>query len=452
MNVKEELLNWDREHLLHTQCPVGENKGIIFDKGKGIVLQDAEGKEYIDFASHLTCINLGYGQDELVTAATEQMQKLPYSTMFFGFSHRPSIECSKKLAELTPEGLDHFLFSSGGSESNEQALKLARLYWNHKGASTKHKIISLYGSYHGTSPGTVSSTGMGKGIFWRGMMPTLLPGFIHIPPYYCYRCMFSKEYPQCCIQCAHYLAEVIEKEGVDTVAAFVAEPVIGAGGMIQPPPEYWPIVREICTKYDILMIVDEVITGFCRTGKMFAIEYWGIKPDMIIMAKGITSAYFPFSVVAVNQRVYDALKGVIVSGFSYDGHPVGAAIAAKAMEIYIRDKIADNAAKVGKHILDRLNEEFRLLPCVGEINGLGLMGGIEIVADKRTKKVFDPELRIIERIQEKALRNGLYLRASTITLALGDRIEWTPPLVITTQEADRALDILKPIIAELEPN
>ncbi len=452
MNVTEELLNWDKAHLLRAQCPIGENKGIIFDKGKGITLRDTEGKEYIDFASQLTCINLGYGQDELITAAADQMRDLPYSTIFFGFSHRSGIECSMKLAELTPDGLDRFFFSSGGSEGNEQAFKLARLYWSNKRANNRHKIISLYGSYHGSSPGAVSCTGMGKGMFWRGMMPTSLPGFVHIPPYYCYRCMFGSEYPQCGIQCAYYLAEVIGKEGSDTVAAFVAEPVIGAGGMIPPPQEYWPIVREICIKYDVLLIVDEVMTGFCRTGKMFAIEHWGIKPDMMIMAKGITSAYFPFSAIAVNERVYDGLQGAIASGFSYDGHPVGAALATKAMEIYIRDKIADNAAKVGKHILDRLNREFRPLPCVGEINGLGLMGGIEIVVDKKTKKVFDPELCIIERIQEKALKNSLYLRASTITWALGDRIEWTPPLVITIKEADRALDILKPIIAELKSN
>ena len=447
MTTIEDLLKWDAAHLVHAYLPIGENRGKMFDKAKGVILQDTDGKEYIDFSSHVTCINLGYGQSELVAAAAEQMQKLAYSTIFFGFSHRPSIECGMKLAELTPEGLDHFLFATGGSTSTEQASRLARLYWSNKGLS-KHKIIALYGSWHGQTPGALSATGVGKDFFWKGVAPAV-PGFIHIPPYYCYRCMFGKEYPQCGIQCAKHLAEVIEQEGPGTVAAFIAEPVIGAGGMIPPPPEYWPMVREICTNLDVLLITDEVMTGFCRTGKMFAVEHWGIKPDIMTVAKGITSAYFPLGAVVFNARVYQGVKGVVTSGFTYDGHPVGCAIATKAMEIYVRDKIAEKVAKASKHLMDRLTAEFLPLPCVGDITGLGLMGGIEIVADKTTKKVFAPELRVMERIRNQALENGLYIRAASINMALSDRIQWSPPLTITIEEVDRALDILRPIIADL---
>lgn len=450
MATTEDLLKWDEAHLMHAYFPLGQNRGKMFENAKGVILQDTEGKEYIDFSSHLTCINLGYGQSELVAAAAGQMQKLAYSTLFHGFSHRPSIECGMKLAELTPEGLDYFFFTSGGSMSIEQALKLARLYWSNNGLS-KHKIIALYGSFHGQSSGALSATGVGKGIFWRGVKTTI-PGFIHIPPYYCYRCLFGREYPQCGIQCAKYLAEVIEQEGSETVVAFLAEPVIGAGGMIPPPPEYWPMVREICTKYDVLLIADEVMTGFCRTGKMFAVEHWGIKPDIMTLAKGITSAYFPLGAVAFNDRVYQGVKGAATTGFTYDGHPVGCALATKALEIYVRDKIADNVTKVSKHLVARLNAEFLPLPCVGDVTGLGFMGGIEIVADKTTKRMFAPELHVIERIRDQGLENGLYLRTASINWALSDRIEWSPPLTISIEEVDRALDILRPIIADIEPS
>jgi putrescine aminotransferase len=446
----KKLLEWDKNHLIRGQCPIGENKGIMFEKGKGVKLQDAEGKEYLDFCSHLSCCNLGYGNKELVAAAAEQMQKLSYSTIFFGFSHRPSIECGMKLAELTPQGLDHFFFTSGGSESVEQALKIARIYWSNQGKH-RYKIISLYGSYHGVSFGAISATGTGKGHFWQGITPTV-PGFIHIPPYYCYRCIWGEEYPRCGIRCAKHLAEVIENEGPETVAAFIAEPVIGAGGMVPPPKEYWPIVREICSKYGVLLIADEVMTGFCRTGKTFTVEHWKVKPDMMTMAKGITSTYLPLGVLAINERIYEGIKGIVPSGFTNDGHPVCCALAITAMNIYIRDKLADNAAKVGQHILDRLNAEFKPLPCVGEITGLGLMGGIEIVADKATKRVFAPELNITENIKRKAFENGLYLRSASFSWALGDRVEYDPPIVITMEEANRALDILKPIIAEIKPS
>jgi len=263
--------------------------------------------------------------------------------------------------------------------------------------------------------------------------------------------MFGEEYPQCGIQCARYLAKVIEGEGQETVAAFIAEPVIGAAGMVPPPPEYWPMVREICTKYDVLLIADEVLTGFCRTGKMFAIEHWGIKPDMMTLGKGISSAYFPMGAVVYNEKVYEGLEGTALSGFTYSGHPVGCALATKAMEIYVRDKIADNVANVGKHLLDRLNAEFRPLPCVGDVSGLGLMGGMEIVADKATKRWFDPALQVVEGITSRALEKGLFLRGVTISRNISDRVVWSPPLIITKEEVDRGLDILKPIIAELKP-
>ena len=443
----EELLKWDREHIVHSRGAIGGNNNILIDKSHGIYLQDAEGKEYIDGSSQLICVNLGHGQKGLIDAIKEEVEKLQYSMLFFGFSNEPTVKCGQKLSELVPKGLDHFNFTTGGSESIDVALRLARLYWSAKGTN-KYKIISLYDSYHGTAGGGLSITGTGRGGLGRGVAP-LMPGFIHIPSYYCYRCMFGKEYPSCNVYCARYLAEIIEKEGANDIAAFIAEPEIGAAGMIAPPPEYWPMVREICTKYNVLLVDDEVMTGFGRTGKMFAIEHWGVKPDVITMAKGITSAYLPFGAVAFSDEIWETLKGRNFISYTYAGHPVCAAAAVKTMEIYLRDKVVENAAKVGKYALERLKRDFEPLPCVGEVSGLGLMLGIEIVADKATKRPFDRKLNIMQQVHDEGLEKGLYVRVSDIGSGPADRINFCPPLIITAEEIDKMIGILYSIVANL---
>ena len=443
LNNAQELINWDKEHLLYGISPVGQNLGRIFESARGIIIKDIDGKEYIDCASQLTCVNLGYSQREITTVVAEQMSKLPYSTLFFGYSHVPSIECGKKLAELTPEGLDHFFFTSGGSDSVEVAIKLARQYWHSQGKN-KYKIISLYNGYHGTHFGALSATTLNKGIFDDGIIPKV-PGFLHIPPYYCFHCFFGLKYPECQLRCATFLSEIIESEGSESIAAFIAEAVMGSGGMIPPPPEYWPLVRKVCTDHNVLLIDDEVMAGFCRTGKMFALEHWKLVPDMITMAKGITSSYLPFGAVAVNKQIFDGLKGKVPTSYTYSGHPVCCAAAIKTMEIYLRDKIADNASKVGRHMLNRINNEFTKLPCVAEATGLGLQMGIEIVENKKTKKIFDPSFNLMGKIQNQAFDKGLLIRVGS------NRVELTPPLIITIAEADKALDILKTVLAGIKP-
>jgi len=446
--VTEELLNWDREHLVHGRWAVGENNGIITEKSHGIYFQDTEGKEYIDGASQLLCVNLGYGQREIIDAICKAMEKLPYGMLYHGFSNVTSIKCGQKLSELIPEGLDHFNFTTGGSESIDNAFEIARLYWRAKGKN-KHKIISLYDSYHGGNSSGSAASGVGRGSYERNV-GSLMPGFVHIPSYYCYRCMFGLEYPDCKIKCARFLAEIIEKEGAENIAAFIAEPELGVGGMIVPPPEYWPIVREICNEYQLLLIADEVMTGFGRTGKMFAMEHWSVKPDIIIIAKGITSAYIPFGAVAFSGEIWEAIRGSTLTAYTYSGHPVCAAAAIKTMEIYLRDKVVENAARVGKYALERLTRDFAPLPCVGDINGLGLMIGIEIVADKATRKPFDPKLNIMQKLQNQALEKGLFLRMADIKGTPSDRVVFAPPLIITTEEVTKALDILYPLIADLK--
>ncbi len=445
----EELLRWDREHIVHGRWPIGDNIGIVTEKSHGIYFQDTEGKEYIDGASQLLCVNLGYGQQEIINAISEGLARTQYAMLFHGFSNVAIIECGQKLSELVPPGLDHFSFTTGGSESIDSAIRLARFYWHARG-SDKRKVISLYDSYHGITGAALSATGSGKGSYERGL-GSQMSGFIRIPSHYCYRCTFNQEYPRCGIQCARFLAEIIEKEGPNNIAAFMAEPVLGVGGMLAPPPEYWPMVREICTKYDVLLIADEVMTGFGRTGKMFAMEHWGIKPDIITMAKGITSAYLPFGAVAFSNDIWETVKGRNFTAYTYSGHPVCAVAATKAMEIYLRDRIAENAASMGKYALERLIRDFGPLPCVGGANGLGLMLGIEIVADKATKRPFDPGLNVMQKIQDRALEQGLFVRVAGIGGTPSDRVVFAPPLTITSREVDRALDILHPIIAGLAP-
>jgi putrescine aminotransferase len=446
----EGLLRWDSEHLVHSRWGIGGNIGIVIEGGEGIYFVDTEGKKYIDGASQLLCVNLGYGQKEIIEAIYGALLRLPYSMLFHGFSNRSSVECGIRLSELVPKGLDHFNFTSGGSDGVGVATRLARMYWESKGMRSKTKVISLYDSYHGTGHGGISATGSGRGFYERGTGP-LASGYVHIPSHYCYRCMLGLHYPECDVRCGQFLSEVIEKESADTIAAFIAEPVLGVGGMIAPPPEYWPLVRQTCTKYNVLLIADEVMTGFGRTGKMFGLDNWGITPDIMIMAKGITSAYLPFGAVAFSTDIWEALRGKNVVSYTYAGHPVCAAAAVKTMEIYVRDKIAEHVADISRYALNCLRREFEPLQCVGGVGGLGLMLGIEVVSDKDSKTVFDPSLHIMQQIQQKALKRGLFVRTAEITSGPSDRICFAPPLVITVAEMDKALEILYSVVAELVP-
>lgn len=447
----EELVKWDREHIVRSMIPLGKSRGIIFDKGKGVILQDTEGKEYIDGASQLVCANLGYGQQEIIDAIKAQAEKLQYGTLYFGFGNTAVIECSQKLAEITPEGLTHFVFTCGGSESNEVAIRIARLYQALRG-TRKYKIISFTDSYHGVTSDVGTLTGVGKGFFEGGAIP--IAGHVHIPSYFCYKCMLGKEYPSCGIECARFLGETIEKEGAGTVAAFIAEPEMGVAGFLAPPPEYWPMVRKICDDHDVLLIADEVMTGFCRTGEMFGLQNWNVKPDIMSMAKGISGSYIPFGAVAFNDEINSLLtsKEAAFAAFTFGGHPIGAAAATAAIKIYVRDKVAEHVRKVGQYTLNRLNSEFKQLPCVDNIGGLGLMLGINIVANKETKRPFELSQKVLPNIQDEALEKGLWVRVCHHGATPGDRVMFAPPLIATEAEIDKALDILYPIIASIKPS
>lgn len=446
---KNKLLQIDADHIVHWVIPVGQNAGRIFSDSKGVSLIDTDGGELLDGSSQLVCVSLGYGyNDEIAAAAAEQLKKLPYMTTFWGLTSDTLIHFTERLIKFMPEGLDHFCFTNGGSESTELSFQLARLYWKRKGQNSKYKIISLHNSYHGTSFGATSATGIFKGLFSSGYVP-LVPGFIKSPSYYCYRCMLDLEYPTCGIQCAKHLEKLIETEGASNIAAFIAEPEHGTAGDIPAPPEYWPMVREICDRHNILLIADEVMTGFGRTGKAFCVDHWGVKPDMITMGKGIVSSYIPFGGIALNEKVWEGLKGALIPGATYSGHPVAAAVANKVLEIYERDDIFQNVVEMGEYAMKRLNEEFLPLPCVGEVSGKGLMIGIEIVEDKASKKGFDPTSGTMNKIRELAIEKGLHIRVTDQSWAPSNRVSFGPPLISNKEQIDQMLDILYSVLVSV---
>lgn len=439
-----ELLELDLKHLLHPVTPVGQNAGRIFERAEGVMLYDTEGKEYMDLASQLVSVNLGHGRKEIIDAAIAQMKKYQYGTTFYGLSNIPSIECSQKLAGLTQTGLNHFHYCSGGSEANENAFRIARQYWQKKG-TRKDRIISLYNSYHGITLGTGSSSGLGGGMIYAYTGP-MEYGFFHTPNYDCYKCSLGLEYPSCNIACAHLIGQVIENEGQGTIAAFIAEPIQGSGGAIAPPPEYWPIVRKICTEHEVLLIADEVMSGWARSGPLFAMENWSVVPDIMTTAKGITGGYLPFGVTAINDEIYETLKDdYLWCGYTYSCNPTCAAAAVAAMEVYVKEKISEHVIEVGKHIDERLKAEFLTLPYVGALNGQGFFRAMRLVKDKTSKTPADGS--VTKEVQQKGFENGLFLRIGAAGIP---NVFFCPPLIATQEEVDRGLDILLRIISDIK--
>jgi putrescine aminotransferase len=443
----EELIKTDLAHVLHPFCMHGTSPGVVFEKTRDrIYMVDTEGKEYIDCTSGLMCVNAGHGQKAIQDAICDAVRQIDYTSAFYGFSNVYAIECAKMLSEITPGDLKHFQFVSGGSEATDTAVKMARLYWHHKGMGTKQKIIGLINAYHGQTGISTYMTRMGQGMVQRGYgaEPS---GYMRVPGFFCYRCQFGATYPGCDMLCARFLKSIIDSEGADSIAAFFAEPIQGSGGVIAPPPEYWPMVRKICTDSNILLIGDEVMSGFTRCGKMFAFENFGIAPDMMIMAKGINSAYLPLGAVAFNEEIHETLKGKLYTqGVTYSAHPIPCAASVATLKLYKEQNVAANSAKVGSHIKQRLEKEFLTLPCVGDIGGgYGMFLSMELLADKKSKTILDPAIR--QALWSKCLEKGLYVR---ITGTYGNRLFICPPCTMTIQEADKMLDTLLPLVAEVK--
>ncbi len=441
----QELIQADKEHQVHPWWMVGQEVNLVLEKAHGIYLTDTEGKEYIDLSSQLVCTNLGHHVQEIIDAVKDALDKIDYVTSFSGQTNVYAVELSKKLAEITPEGLGHFYYTCGGSESVDSAIKIARAYWYFKEQASKYKIISLYDCYHGLGGYSTYVTGTGGGMMHNpfGPPPT---GYLRVPSYYSYRSMFG-DAPNSAVLSAEFMEKVIMQEGPSSIAAIIAEPILGSSGCIEPPDEWWSMVTEICKKHNILLIVDEVMTGFCRTGKMFASEHWNLKPDIMTMAKGITGAVLPFGGVAFNDEVYSAFEGnLFPHGFTYAAHPVCCAASIATIDYYLKNKVAEHATEVGKHIKKRLETEFLPLPCVALVEGRGVFQAIELVADKESKTPIAREQSV--GLMRKLLESGIWTRIQGPAF---NRMQICPPCIITVEEADKALDIVKSLLVEFKP-
>lgn len=444
----KDLIERARTYHLAQFGIIGSAIKVIFEKGKGCKLWDTDGNEYLDICSFQQCCNLGYDNREIIGAAIEQMNKIVFADPISPFGNVPVIEYSEELVKVLPKHMNHVFYTIAGTESVESALKFAKMYWTVTGKATKNKFICLLRDcYHGCGHLSGSLMGPSDGRVYFGPEAA---GVIRAPSYYCYRCPLNLSYPECKILCAQYLDTIIRAEGEDSIAAFIAEPSFGFGGAISPPPEYWPIVRKICTENNILLIADEVLTGFCRTGKMFALENWNIEPDIMTMSKGINSAYLPLGAVGISDDIYSILEGhPLLLGCTNGAQPVCVATARAALQIYLRDNIADHVVKVSNHARARLNKEFSLLPNVGDVSGIGLLTGIELVADKETKCRFPLEMDIMRTVVEKKCWEvGLFPRIWGGPG--GDRVAFSPPLIISIEEVDIALDRLYAVLAGLK--
>ncbi len=442
----------DIAHVIH---PVTAPKDIaasgprIITEGDGWWITDDHGNRLIDGFAGLWCVAVGHGRPEIIDAVQRQMSTLEYATTFHGQSHPRAIELAERLASLFPaeHQMNHVMFSSGGSEANETNFKLARMYWALKGEDRRKTIVARNHGYHGLTIATMSATGI-MPMHWN--FGPEAPGFAHIPAPYCYRCDLGKTFPECGLACADSLTEYIEAQDPDTVAAFIVEPVIGAGGIIPPPPGYFTKIREICDRYGVLLIIDEVVCGFGRTGTMFGAQQWGVRPDIVTLAKGLTSGYLPLGASVVSEDVWSTIATGLPDrmpfshGFTYSGHPVCCAAALANLDIIERENLVSNAESVGAYLIERLHELERF-DSVGEVRGLGLMAGIEFVADKETRRGFAAPHTACERVEFEAWSRGLYCWAMGIEV-----VGLAPPLTIDRTTVDRIVEILADSIEAME--
>ncbi len=439
------LYELDRTHWLHPQGDLDAAPGTIpqlmFASGSGATLTDVEGREYVDGMASLWNVNVGYGRAELAEAAATQMKSLAFSSAYGGFSTKPAIELAAKLAELAPGDLEVTYFASGGAEANDTAYKIARLYWKLRGEPDRVNIVSRLRDYHGLTYGATSATGLAN--FWKGFEP-LAPGFLHAPSPDPYRYSGEGSAGAAYVKA---LEDVVLKAGPNTVAAVVAEPVQGAGGVIVPPADYFPLLRQVCKKYGLLLIADEVITGFGRTGRWFAMEHWNVQADLMIFAKGVTSGYLPLSGVMLTRSVHDTLKSVkgpFQHGFTYSGHPTACAVGLRNLQILEDEHLVESAAEKGAYLLKRL-QDLRSHEIVGDVRGLGLVAGIELVRDRATKELFEASAGAARRVWLAALEEGVIVRPLG-----GDVLAISPPFVITNEQIDKIVLVLDRALTRVE--
>ena len=435
MSVKNpQTLKWQALSSEHHLAPFSDYKQLkekgprIITKAEGVHLWDSEGNKILDGMAGLWCVAVGYGRDELVQAAAKQMKELPFYNTFFMTAHPPVLELSKVIADVAPAGMTHVFFTGSGSEGNDTVLRMVRHYWTLKGKPQKKVIIGRINGYHGSTVAGASLGGM-SGMHEQGDLP--IPGIVHIPQPYWFGEGGDLSPDEFGIWAAEQLEQKILEVGVNNVAAFIAEPIQGAGGVIIPPDTYWPKVKEILAKYEILFVADEVICGFGRTGEWFGSDYYDLKPDLMTIAKGLTSGYVPMGGVIVRDEVVKVLNegGDFNHGFTYSGHPVAAAVGLENIRILRDEKIIERVKADTAPYLQKRLRELNDHPLVGEVRGLGLLGAIELVKNKETRERYEGKgVGMICRTF--CFDNGLIMRA------VGDTMIIAPSLVITHEEID----------------
>jgi putrescine---pyruvate transaminase len=439
-NLTKHWQELDALHHIHPFTETGalNKKGVrVIVKADGINLWDSEGHKLIDGMSGLWCVNVGYGRTELAEAAYEAMKTLPYYNSFFQTTNPYVTELAAKIASLLPGGLSRIVFANSGSEANDTALKLIRYYWNLQGKKQKKIHISREYAYHGVTMAAASLSGL------TPMHPQFdlpLPGFEKVPTVYWYGLAGGKDPNEYGLEVARKLEEKILELGADRVASFSAEPIHGAGGLMFPPDSYWPEIQRICRKYDVLLHIDEVITGFGRTGEWFGSQTFGIAPDVMTLAKGISSGYQPISAVALGPRMGDALATAneeLVHGFTWSGHPVACAVSLKNLEIIEREKLVDRVRDdIGPYFQAKIRE-LQSHPLVGEVRGKGLLGAIELVKDKGKRTFFDRDMDVGTQCRNHCFANGLIMRAIRDTMVLA------PPMIVKREEVDEIVRIAR---------
>ena len=431
-----QTLQWQALSRDHHLPPFTDFKALnakgtrIITRGEGVYLWDSEGHKILDAMAGLWCVNLGYGREELVEAATKQMRELPYYNLFFQTAHPPALALAKAIAEIAPEGMNHVFFTGSGSEGNDTMLRMVRHYWAIKGQPNKKVIISRVNGYHGS---TVAGASLGGMTYMHEQGDLPIPGIVHIPQPYWYGEGGDMTPEAFGTWAAEQLEQKILEVGEENVAAFIAEPIQGAGGVVIPPDSYWPKIREILAKYEILFVADEVICGFGRTGEWFGSDYYGNKPDMMTIAKGLTSGYIPMGGLVVRDEIVEVLNegGDFNHGFTYSGHPVAAAVALENIRILREEKIVERVKAQTAPYLQKRLRELADHPLVGEVRGVGMLGAIELVKNKATRERFAQGAGMVCR--GHCFNNGLIMRAVNDTMII------SPPLVISQSEIDELI-------------
>jgi putrescine aminotransferase len=438
----------DARHHLHPFTDpraLVESGARVFVRGEGIHVTDADGHRYLDALAGLWCVQVGYGRPELAAAAEKQIRKLSYYSTFVHSTTEPTAQLAAELASLTPQGLDLFFFANSGSEVVDSAVRFCRLYWQLAEQPEKSVIIGRHLGYHGSTLAAASVGGMPR-MHAQGGLP--LPGFEHVmaPHHYLNGNGLSPE--EFGLAAARSLELKIEELGADRVAAFFGEPVMGAGGVIVPPENYWPEIQRICRKHDVLLVADEVICGFGRTGAWWGSQTFSIQPDLMTMAKGLTSGYVPMSALALGPRVAELITekaGQLAHGFTYSGHPVAAAVALANLKILREEELVERVAKdTGPYLQRCLREAFADHPLVGEVRGVGLIAALEIVRDRDKKEHFPAEAQLGARLTERLLANELIARV------IGNALAVSPPLIVTRADIDVIIERMRRSLDELE--